>query len=79
MSKILKRIALVLAVSSIFSSCATICGGSKYNAQILVMNRPTAEIVYRGEIIGTGSTLIMMNRKDANRFSFTVREKGCEP
>ena len=79
MNKILQRIVLILVVSSILPSCATICGGSKYNAQILVLNRPTAEIVYRGEIIGTGSTLIMMNRKDANKFSFTVREKGCEP
>jgi len=79
MNKVLKRIVLVLVVSAVLSSCATICGGSKYNAQVLVPNRSSAQIVYQGEVMGTGSAFIMMNRKDANKFSFTVREKGCEP
>jgi len=73
------RIVLVLAISALLYSCATICGGSKYNAQVLVPNKPTAEVVYKGEVVGSGSAVIMMKRKDANKFSFTVREKGCEP
>jgi len=79
MHKVLKRILPVLAVSAVCSSCATICGGSKYYAQVLVPNRPSAEIVYQGEVSGTGSAFIMMKRKNANKFSFTVREKGCGP
>ncbi len=73
------RIIMVLAVSALLPSCATICGGSKYNAQVLVPNRPSAQVVYRGEVSGTGSALIIMKRKDANKFSFTVQEKGCAP
>lgn len=75
----LKRIVLALTAGVIFSSCATICGGSKYNAQIAVPNRPSAEIVYQGDVVGTGSAFVMMMRKNANKFSFTVREKGCKP
>ena len=73
------RIVLALAVAAFLSSCATICGGSKYNAQILVPNKPTAQVVCKGEVVGSGSAYIMMKRKDADKFSFTVREKGCEP
>jgi hypothetical protein len=79
MNKVLKTIVLVLVASGFLSSCATICGGSKYYAQVLVPNKPTADIVYQGEVRGTGSAFIMMKRKDANKFSFTVREKGCAP
>ncbi len=79
MNKILKRIVLILGVSAFLSSCATICGGSKYNAHVLVPNKSSAEIVYKGEVMGTGSAFIMMKRKDANKFSFMVREKGCAP
>ena len=79
MNKVFNRIALVLVVATFLPSCATICGGSKYYAQVLVPNRSSAEIVYQGEVRGTGSAFIMMKRKDANKFSFTVREKGCAP
>jgi hypothetical protein len=79
MNKILKRIVLMLAMLPILSGCATIFGGSKYNAQVVVMNMPTADILYRGEKVGRGSAFIVVKRNDANKFSFTVQEKGCEP
>jgi hypothetical protein len=73
------RIVLMLAVSSVLSSCGTIFGGSKYDAQVIVLNQPTADIVYRGEKVGTGSAFIIVKRKNANKFTFTVQKKGCEP
>ena len=76
-----KRLTLILfaAITSILMpSCATIIGGSKYNAHIVVMDRPNAKIFYKGEVKGTGSTTIKVKRKDANRFSFSVKEDGCE-
>ena len=79
MNNVLKRIVLVLSVSAFLSSCATICGGSKYYAQVLVPNNPNAQVIYQNEVRGTGGAFIMMKRKNANKFSFTIRGKGCEP
>src|ERR1051325_10544875 len=78
MNKFLKRIALLLVISVVSSSCATMFGGSKYYAQILVP-KSKAEIVYNGEVIGTGSAFVKVKRKDASKFLFTVQEKGCRP
>jgi hypothetical protein len=70
---------LLLAVVSLFlTSCATIVGGSKYNARIIVTDRPTAKIYYRGQEQGTGAAAIKVKRNEANQFSFTVREEGCQ-
>lgn len=59
------------------NSCATICGGSKYYAHILVNGHPHADIVYRGMKMGNGSASISVPRREADMFSFTVKEKGC--
>jgi hypothetical protein len=60
------------------SSCATICGGSKYHAHVLVNGRPNAEIVHDGIIRGNGTATISIKRNLANKFALTIREKGCE-
>ena len=70
-------ILLSVITSIIMSSCATIVGGSKYNAHIVVVDRPNAKIVYQGEVKGTGSATIKVKRNEANKFSFSVKEDGC--
>lgn len=68
-----------LLYSALFlSSCATIIGGSNYNAHVIVMDKPNAKISYKGEYRGNGSTTIKVKRSEANKFSFTVKEEGCE-
>jgi len=78
MKNIYLRITFLFIVSGSLFSCATICGGSKYNANILVNGRPSAQIVYQGQSIGVGSASIKVKRKFANRFSLTVKERGCQ-
>ena len=62
----------------LLSSCATIVGGSKYNAHIAVVNNPKAQIIYNGAVRGTGNAVIKVKRSEANQFSFTVQEEGCK-
>lgn len=69
---------IVLAISTTLSltSCATICGGAKYNAEVIVDNHPKAEITYNGQFIGSGRANIKIQRRDANKITFTVKEDG---
>lgn len=75
-----KKVNLLLLVLApwLLANCGTIVGGSRYNARIVVTDRPTAKIVYRGEVKGVGSAAVKVKRNEANRFSFTVQEEGCE-
>ncbi|MBN2614546.1 MAG: hypothetical protein JXR71_02525 [Bacteroidales bacterium] len=66
----------VLFIST-FSSCATIFGGSKYWAKVQVPDHPNAKIEYNGVYQGTGEASFMVKRKDADKVSVTVKEKGC--
>ncbi|MFN4084273.1 MAG: hypothetical protein ACK4K9_11640 [Bacteroidia bacterium] len=76
-SKKLKQLSIAV-IPFLMTSCATIFGGSRYIAHIVVADRPNAKIVYKGEIKGTGSASIKVNRNEANRFSFIVKEDGCQ-
>ena len=58
------------------TGCATICGGAKYNAEIIVDNHPKAEITYNGRYIGSGRADIKIRRRDADKVVFTVKEEG---
>ncbi len=69
--------ALFIATCLFLSSCATIIGGSKYNAFVKVENKPSAKIYYKGILIGTGSGSLKILRRDANKVSFKVRQEGC--
>lgn len=70
--------ALLVSCSILYSSCATICGGSKYNAHIVVNKRPNAKIIYKGEEVGTGKATVSVKRREANRFAFSVKEENCD-
>ena len=68
---------IMIASCFLFSSCATIFGGRKYNA-IIKTNRPNAEIWVNGEYIGVGNAVSSFERKNANKLNITLKEKGCE-
>lgn len=68
--------ALTIICSLFFSSCATIIGGSKYNAHIVVADNPNARIIYRGEVVGTGNAVVKVKRVEADRFEFKVKQDG---
>ena len=67
---------VVLMTIMCLSSCATICGGAKYNAEVIVDNHPEAEINYNGQFIGSGRAFVKISRRDANKVTFTVKEDG---
>ena len=68
----------LLVIAVIMPSCATIIGGSKYWAKIQVPNHQNAKIDYKGIYQGTGEASFKANRSEANQFSVTISEEGCE-
>ena len=69
---------MLLAFFSMLTSCATIIGGSKYYAKVQVPDHPNAKIEYKGDYQGTGEATFKVKRKEANNFSVTIKEDGCE-
>jgi len=69
---------VIIAVSLLFSSCATIIGGSRFNADVTVSNDRNVKIIHEGREVGTGWARFQVNRKDANKLSFTLRKEGCK-
>lgn len=68
----------LLGTVIIFTSCATIVGGSTYWAKVQIPDHPNAKIEYNGKYKGTGEASFKVNRIDANKFSVTIKEDGCE-
>jgi len=69
---------VILACVALFSSCATLVGGSSYNAHVIINNdHPKAQIIYQGEVKGYGTAIFKVPRVQANNFSFIVKEDGC--
>jgi hypothetical protein len=69
-------ISFLIVCSLMLSGCATIIGGSNYNAHIVVVDNPNARITYKGEVVGTGSAVVKVNRTQANKFAFSVKQEG---
>lgn len=61
-----------------FTSCATIIGGNKYRANISVIGAPDAKIMYEGMPVGQGYATVSVKRRNANRFSFSVKQRDCD-
>jgi hypothetical protein len=73
-----KAIALIACpLILIFSSCATICGGSRYYAMVTVKDHPNAKISYDGSLQGKGYAMFKVKRSRANQFSVYVKEDSC--
>ncbi|MGP1446004.1 MAG: SHOCT domain-containing protein [Candidatus Limimorpha sp.] len=70
---------LYIPLLALFTSCATIFGGARYNARVQVPNHPEAVIEYQGVPMGKGNAFFKIKRKDANKVHFIVKEEGCEP
>jgi hypothetical protein len=69
-----------ILISSCFlmTSCATIIGGSRYNAHITVKDRTNATITYKNGLVGKGTASIKVPRREANQFYLEIKEEGCK-
>lgn len=63
----------------LFSSCATLVGGAKYNARVRVPDHPNAKININGQYRGNGEATMLINRKEANMLNVTIQEGNDEP
>ncbi len=77
MKKIVYSVVL-FAAFSFLTSCATIFGGNKYSAHVIVPDHPTASIKYNNELQGYGSAIFKVKRTQAKKLSISVKEEGCE-
>lgn len=75
---VLNKIIIPFLTIGILSSCATIIGGSNYYAHVNVENHPNATIFRKTKPVGIGTAVIKVRRKEANKLTFTIREKDCE-
>lgn len=66
-----------IGMAALFSSCATIVGGSRYVAHVVVVDKPSATIVVDGEEKGHGSATFLVKRNVADKLSIVVRQEGC--
>jgi hypothetical protein len=78
MNRYFMRHAFFMLVLLGFTSCATIIGGNKYRANISVIGAPDAKIIYQGMPVGQGYATVSVKRRNANRFSFSVKQRDCE-
>ena len=73
-----KATLLLLSLSTLFSSgCATIFGGSKYYAHVVIVNNEKLDIYYQGELKGKGDAAFKVKRKDANDFTVILKKENC--
>lgn len=73
-----KLTGIVLIGIVFLTGCATIIGGSNYYAYATVNNHPNATITYKGITLKNERSFFKVRRADANKLSFTVKEKDCE-
>jgi len=75
---VLSIVSLSIVFFLILSSCATVTGGSYYNATAVVPGHPRAIITQHGVRKGEGQAMVRIKRKDADKVSFVVKEEGCK-
>jgi len=76
--RILCYILTCFVITSLFSSCATIAGGSQYWAKVQVNGHPNAKIEYEGIYEGTGDASFKVKRSEADQLTIKITEDGCE-
>ena len=79
MKKTLFKLFLCATFGLLFSSCATIAGGAKYNARVKVPDHPNAKITINGQYRGNGEVSMLIKRKEANMLNVTVQDGDDEP
>ena len=73
----MKMLVQLFVIALLFSSCATIVGGSRYTAYVSIDKHPNAQINYNGLNIGTGSAVMQIKRRDADKVGFEISQEGC--
>jgi len=68
----------MMAFAILFSSCATIIGGTKYRAHITVKDYPKAEIKHNNIFKGYGTAVFKTYRRDADEFTLQIKKPGCK-
>lgn len=76
--KVVIQVLAAFLLAATLSSCATLIGGSKYTASVEVDDNPQAKIYYKDKYQGTGIAKMQINRSEANKVVFTVKQEGCE-
>lgn len=76
--RVIVKLVLIVGCAFWLSSCATIVGGSKYFAHVRIQGQPDAGIYVQNRLQGKGDAVFQVRRKDADKFSITVKKDGCE-
>lgn len=79
MKRFLISLCPALLALFLYSSCATLLGGSHYVAKVVVPGHPDALITANGDVKGRGEVSFDVKRRDADKLSVLVEEPGCEP
>ena len=74
----IKTFFIAVFISSVFTSCATIFGGSSYYGHVIVKDHPKAKISYNSQTRTNGFARFKIKRAKANRVAFVVSEDSCE-
>ena len=75
----MKTISIAIAFLILLNSCATVFGGAKYHAHIIVPNHPNVSVLLNGEHIGNSNSIIKIKRADASFLNFEVQKEGYVP
>lgn len=70
------KVLFLLFISISLNSCATIFGGSKFNAHVIVKNKPNASIYFDGEKKGVGEAEFLVKRRKSDKLEIVIKEKG---
>lgn len=76
MKKAINCTAILLILTLMSSSCATICGGSYYSAAINAKDHPGAEIYVNRDRAGKG--VVTGNYRRDEPLIVEIRDEGCE-
>lgn len=73
----IEQLLLLFSIAIFATSCATVFGGSNYNANVSVKDHPNAVIKHNGVMQGTGAAVIIAKRVRANNFIISVQDGNC--
>ena len=76
MQRKISLVAMLLAITIMFSSCGVMFGGSRYEAKIVAKDRPNADIYVNGEKVGRGVATGLYKRNKSLKVE--LKEDGCE-
>lgn len=75
--RMIKTTVWLVMLSTLFSSCGVMFGGSKFSASIIAKDHRDAEIFVEGKKIGKGTAIGLFPRRKP--LTVELRQEGCEP